>query len=460
MARAGSDHLSLPARVWRQFTKRLKKLTPRSLFGRSVAIMLVPLVLVQASALWLFYDRHYKQLSTNIAENVAGDVSALIFMMQRAPSDAEFEDIFAMARQRMGISPSFEFGALPLPAQAFTSAVVDRRLAESLGRLNLPFAIDSISDDDQVRIAVDLTDLDGMLFLDIPRGRLFSSTAYIFAFWILGASAILFGVATIFLRNQVRPIRRLARSAEAFGKGQEAEDLKPEGAREVRQATQSFRQMRDRIETFIAQRTAMLSGVSHDLRTPLTRMKLQLALMRDAEDRDAIATDIADMEQMIEGYLSFARGEEDDTTVTIDAEALVNDALAACEWPGRPVRLRIEKPDNAPVWFTGRAPALKRCLINLVTNAQKHGEKVEVTLRLSGGQILIIVDDDGPGIASDQREAVFQPFVRLDTSRNTETGGTGLGLTISQDIAQSHGGRVGLHSSPLGGLRAILSLPR
>jgi two-component system osmolarity sensor histidine kinase EnvZ len=289
----------------------------------------------------------------------------------------------------------------------------------------------------------------------VRREQLFSDTTYIFIIWMVGASIVLFGVAYVFMRNQVRPIRRLAEVADAFGKGRDVQDFKPEGATEVRQASTAFLLMRARIQRQIEQRTTMLAGVSHDLRTPLTRMKLELALMPPGAARDSLAADVAEMEHMVDGYLAFARGEGQEQAVPVDLAPLLTQVVEQAQRGGRPVRLDLRAGATA----TLRPAAMKRALANLIENALRHGKEVLVSLTRLDGRIEITVDDDGPGVPEAQREEVFRPFVRLEAARDPNRGGAGLGLTIARDIARGHGGDLTLESAPQGGLRARLRLP-
>jgi two-component system osmolarity sensor histidine kinase EnvZ len=289
----------------------------------------------------------------------------------------------------------------------------------------------------------------------VSRKRIFSSTTYLVYFWAVGTAILLVAVALVFMRNQVRPIRRLAVAAERFGKGQDVPAFKPEGATEVRQASAAFIQMRERIKRQIEQRTAMLAGVSHDLRTPLTRMKLELAMLGDSPDVASLKQDVQQMERMIEGYLAFARGEGREDVQPVDLGELLRKLAADFRREGAEVDLHVEQP----VTLSLRREAIRRCLTNLIGNAHRYGGAVSVRVGKRRGGVEVLVDDDGPGVPPDKREEVFKPFVRLDSSRNFDTGGTGLGLTIARDVARGHGGDLTLDESPTGGLRARLWLP-
>jgi two-component system osmolarity sensor histidine kinase EnvZ len=271
---------------------------------------------------------------------------------------------------------------------------------------------------------------------------------------MVGTSLLLFGIATIFMRNQVRAVRRLAAAVDSFGKGRDVPYFKPQGAAEVRQAAAAFGRMQDRIKSQVGQRTEMLAGVSHDLRTPLTRMKLELAMAK-GEGVAELKEDVADMERMIEGYLAFARGEGSEKTSVTDLVALLEDVVGKLRRDGGQIDLHCAEALSLPL----RPMAISRCLTNLIGNAVRYAAHVSVRADRHDDVIDVIVDDDGPGIPPDRRDDAFKAFVRLEGSRNPKTGGVGLGLTIARDVARIHGGDVLLEDSPLGGLRVRLQLP-
>jgi len=287
------------------------------------------------------------------------------------------------------------------------------------------------------------------------RSAAYASNSEIFIFWMLGTSSILLIVAVLFLRNQIRPILRLAEAAESFGKGREAPDFRPRGAREVRQAAQAFLEMKARVERSIEQRTAMLAGVSHDLRTILTRFKLELALIGDSPEVDGMRKDVDEMAGMLEAYLSFARGDSGEIAQPTDMEIALQDLRSDAERNGHTATVIFH---GLPV-VTVKPAAFKRCIANLVSNAARHANAVAITGHRDHRYLTVTVDDDGPGIPANMREEVFKPFLRLDDARNQDEGGTGLGLAIARDIARSHGGDITLSDSPMGGLRAAVRVP-
>ena len=297
---------------------------------------------------------------------------------------------------------------------------------------------------------------DGVLDVLVPRDRVTVSKPDIFILWMVGSSLILIGIAGLFLRNQVRPIERLARAADAFGKGRAVPDFKPYGAVEVRRAAQAFITMRERIERHVTQRTEMLAGVSHDIKTPLTRLKLALAMMPDDPETVSMRGDVTEMEHMLDEYLAFARGEGGEEAVLTDLGVLVQGAAADAGKARRRGDIVVDAPG---VSVSVRRAALRRCLVNLIDNALKHGSQVQVALSLHGRMVEIAVEDNGKGIPESRREEAFRPFHRLDEGRNLQSGGSGLGLAIARDIARAHGGDIVLGDSALGGLKAVVKLP-
>ena len=432
----------------------IKRYLPHSLFGRSVLIIVMPLVLLQLVSAYVFYQSHWQKLSDRLARGLAGDVVAIVELLQQYPSREERSSTLSLASAAFAIEARFRDGEILANVSEPRGSGIDedfvQALKESLGK---PFKVDSDSSDREVIVAIQLSD--GVLEIVANRKRLFSSTIYVFVIWMVGTAMILFGVAAIFMRNQVRPIRRLAAAANNFGKGRDSPTFKPEGATEVRLAASAFISMRDRIKRQIGQRTDMLSGVSHDLRTPLTRMKLQLEMMGHAKGIDYLKSDVAEMERMLDAYLAFARGEGDETPAPTNVSKMLDEVIVQARRKGAIIDLHTEGDIVVPV----RPNAFKRCVTNLVENADRYGQHVSVRAGRRGETVEIVVDDDGPGIPEDMREEAFRPFYRIENSRNPETGGVGLGLTIARDVIRSHGGDIVLGDSPAGGLRARVVLP-
>lgn len=431
----------------------VKTLLPRSLYGRSLLIIVTPLVLLQLVSAWIFYDRHWETITWRLANAIGGDLQYVMEEMRLYPEKTE--EILDRAGRTMQLKIILQPGEILPNERILEDGLIDRMLATAFNnRIKRPFQIDSSSFKEEVIIDFQLAD--GVMTVIVPGKRLFSSTTYIFILWMVGTSLILFAVASVFMRNQVRPIRRLADAVDSFGKGRDpGRDFKPEGASEVRLATVAFNRMIHRIRRQIRQRTDMLSGVSHDLKTPLTRMKLQLALLEDSAEADAIKTNVAEMERMIEGYLTFARGEGGEPSVEASLTDIVTELGEKWKSGGVNIDCHVEGVINA--WL--KPEAFRRSLDNLISNANRYADHIWLSAGRRGDAFEVLVDDDGPGIPEDKREEAFRPFYRLEQSRNPKTGGTGLGLAISRDVIRAHGGDILLEDSPHGGLRARVRLP-
>ncbi|GLR67665.1 ATPase [Acidocella aquatica] len=427
----------------------LRKFLPRSLLGRSLLIVLVPLVLLQGVALLLFYGNHLNELSRRLAGGVAGEAGFMIDEIDRAP---DMRSLIIQETDRY-----FQFTTVFLPNQVLrhlpppdAPGPVDDDLARALGQeMHRPFNVAWNTAPDFIRINVQM--VDGVLSIDVPRKRLYIGTFYLFLIWLIGTAGLLFGISALFLRTQVRGITRLATAAEAFGMGRDPGPIKPEGAIEVRRAATAFNRMQERLRRFLAQRTIMLAGVSHDLRTPLTRLRLSLAMLPEVEPGEMaeMTGDIAEMEQLIATYLSFARGEGSEQAVPTDVAMLLEDVAAAARRAGATIEI------GAPEGLTAtlRPEAMRRVLTNLIDNARRHAAHVWLSAAIHGRTLRVSIEDDGPGIPTSQRETVFRPF------EAASPGGTGLGLAIARDIVGAHGGDIFLFDRPGGGLRVVIELP-
>ncbi len=431
----------------------VKKVLPRSLLGRSLLIILLPLVILQVVAFTIFYGSYLDVTSRRLAFAIAGEVAQAIELMHRFPGDDNRDWILYSAWQRLEVPMRYAPGA-KISSNRWINQLgpMDDDLAAALqSKVGLPYTMDWTSDPRNVEIEIQLPD--GVLEVEAPRKRLYTSTLYLFVMWLAGSALLLFTIAAMFMRIQVRAIRRLAAAAEAFGMGRDRGPIKPEGAIEVRQAAGAFNRMQARISRFLTQRTEMLAGVSHDLRTPLTRLRLALAMLPKegalAEDVTDMTADVEEMERMIGGYLSFARGEGMEQAAQVDLSNIVGDVAAGARRAGAQVDVSVP----AGLTLLLRPDALRRALTNLLDNARRHARRIAVSALRSERNVELFVDDDGPGIAPDRRESVFRPF---ETGGG---GGTGLGLTIARDIVRAHGGDILLEKSPLGGLRARIRLP-
>ena len=434
----------------------IKHILPKSLLGRSILIIVIPLILLQLVSAFVFYENHWSKVSIRLARSVVGDIAAVVDLLGQNNTTEGRVAVLDLAATHFALNARlYEEKVLEHSNNKNTEMNYEESILLVLLKeaIRKPLKIKNRKIDRSVVISIQLSG--GVLEVVSNRKRIFSSTTYVFVFWMVGTAMILFGVATAFMRNQVRPIRRLALAADDFGKGRDNPLFKPEGASEVRQAAMAFLSMRDRIQRQINQRTDMLSGVSHDLRTPLTRMKLALEMKFDQNFIHDLKEDITEMERMLAAYLAFARGEGDEILSLADLSAILSDVVTSA----RRNRIAIDLHIESSIQVALRPRTFKRCLTNLVENAGRYADNVSIRVGQRGQIIEIIIDDDGPGIPEKFRGDAFKPFYRLENSRNPETGGVGLGLSIARDIARGHGGDVFLSESPGGGLRARLTLP-
>jgi two-component system, OmpR family, osmolarity sensor histidine kinase EnvZ len=433
-----------------------KRILPRSLYGRSLIIIILPLVLAEMIGTGVFYDRVWDTVIRRLADSVASDIGFTIDAMAYADDEAQVASLLNHAKRSTDLAFGFLRGErLPAGMQQLGHGQVEDVLAAAIAQnVHRPFQFDAEFDPRDILISIQLDT--GVLQVAAPRKRLYTPTGYIFVLWMVGSGLVLVGVASLFMRNQVRALRRLADAADSFGKGRDVPNFRPEGATEVRRAAAAFLMMRERLHRQLTQRTEMLAGVSHDLRTPLTRMRLALEFLGDNENAAELQHDVAVMQRMVEGYLDFAKGEGAGEPEPTDLAALVEDAAAVARREG--ARIAVTTPEQCVLPL--RPDAIHRCLANLLGNARRHGGRIWLTVMPESDRVEVLVDDDGPGIPPAERENVFRPFFRLDSARSPTTEGVGLGLTIARDVARGHGGDLRLEDSPRGGLRVQLILPR
>ena len=434
---------------------RLRDVTPKSLFGRMLSIILVPIILVQIISVSIFYERHWDWVSRHMANNLAKDLGLLIDELGNEPSKDQRALSAVRARQYFNIIFYWLEGGILKPNQSFNAKFENFRISLQ-ERIKEPFYLSSLENSSQFYVDIQLAN--GIVRMHIDNKRIFVPTGITFIMWSIGSSVILFSIAIIFLRGQVRPILRLANAARQIGFGRKVDHYNIEGATEVRIAGRAFQAMRHRINKQISERTSLLAGVSHDLKTPLTRMRLQLAVMdENKEIKEDFEKELIELEEMIDGYLEFARNEREEQMVDASLFKLLQQAAKTSDPSGEKITISVPT-DKIPV-FPIQVQSIRRALINLFTNAIRYAGKASAQIQIFDDHSEIIIDDNGPGIPRDKRDEVILPFTRLENSRNIKTGGTGLGLSIAKNSALNHGGELILEDSPLGGLRVRLLLP-
>ena len=434
---------------------RLRDITPKSLFGRMLAIILVPIILVQIISVSIFYERHWDWVSRHMSKNLAKDLGLLIDELGNEPSKDQRALSAIRARQYFDIIFYWLEGGILQPNQIIEPQF--KNLRNSLqARIKEPFYLSTIENSRQFYVDIQLGN--GIVRMNIDNKRLFVPTGITFIMWSIGASVILFSIAIIFLRGQVRPILRLANAARQIGFGRDVDSFSIEGATEIRIAGRAFQAMRHRINKQISERTSLLAGVSHDLKTPLTRMRLQLAVIEIEDDaKIEFEKELLELEEMIDGYLEFARDDREEQMVDASLFKLLQQASITSDPSGDKINI-LPPNDNIPI-FPIQVQSIRRALTNLLTNAIRYAGKATAQIQIFDDHSEIIIDDNGPGIPRDKRAEVILPFTRLENSRNSKTGGTGLGLSIAKNSALNHGGELILEDSPLGGLRVRLLLP-
>ncbi|CAH1663841.1 ATP-binding protein [Chelatococcus asaccharovorans] len=446
--------ITSPGALFDRFARRVGSLLPKGLYARTLIIIIAPFIILQSVVAYVFMERHWQLVTRRLSSAVTSDIAAIIDVYESYPQDNDAATLSTIASDRLGLDIDFLPGTdLPPPGPKPFFSILDGVLSDEIRRqIGRPFWIDTVGRSNLIEIRIKLDK--AVMRIIARRSLAYASNSHIFLMWMLGTSMVLLMIAILFLRNQIKPILRLANAAESFGKGRDVTFM-PRGAREIRRAGQAFIEMRRRIERTMEQRTTMLNGVSHDLRTILTRFKLSLTFIEDSAELEALRADVDEMARMLEAYLAFARGDAGEQAAPTDIAEMLQSIRSDFERQGEELSVEV----TGPLVVTVRPDAFRRLLVNLITNAIRHSVVVEVRAGVEGRWLLLTVDDDGPGVPADQREEVFKPFVRLDEARNMDEGGTGLGLAIVRDIARSHGGDVTLADSPLGGLRALVRIP-
>ncbi|MFD0986690.1 ATP-binding protein [Methyloligella solikamskensis] len=446
----------------RRFRMSFRDWMPKGLYARALIIIIAPMVLLQSVLTFVFLERHWQMVTRRLSLSTVQSIALLVDVYQQYPQDANNEKLIDMAEKDLGLRLQVvPGGELPQARSKPFFDLLDTTLSEELeSHLGLPFWIDTVGQSKYVDIRVKLDD--AVMHILARRSQTYASNSQIFLFWMLGTSLVLLTVAILFLRNQIRPVVRLSEAAESFGKGRPVpSDFRPRGAREVRQAAVAFLEMRARIERHVEQRTTMLAGVSHDLRTILTRFRLELALLGESPEIDAMRQDVDEMQAMLEDYMAFAKGDAGEKTTKTDIAELLNEIRNEVE--AAPHAKNMESIEveirNRSLVVPVKRHAFKRAVANLANNAARFATHVVIEARKTDESLTIRVDDNGPGIPEEEREQVFRPFYRLDDSRNQDSGSTGLGLAIARDITRLHGGDITLDESPMGGLRVELRIP-
>jgi len=429
----------------------IKKLLPKRLFYRSLLIVAVPIIGLQLIISVVFFDSLWIKTNKGLTRALVGEIETIIdiYNNENEYNKKKLTDLY---NQNFNFSIRFlENTKLPDIKVERWFSPMDRTLRRELKSKINDYWFNTTSYKEVVDLRIKFKD--GVLQVFFPKERIQASSIRIFALWITLPAFLLIAIAMIFLKNQTRPIINLARASEKFGRGEDVEDFVPSGALEIRQAGYEFDRMRKRIIRHLNQRSEMLSGISHDLRTPLTRIKLQLAFIKDKEISKQLSDDITAMEKMLNEYLQFASSRSTEKTETFNLSELLNNIIVKYE------KKEIIAEITEQIYFDGRKSLIQRCLNNLIDNSIKYSKNILLSLKKSTNNITIMIDDDGPGIPKNERENVFKPFYKIDKSRGDAKSSVGLGLSIASDIVRSHGGNIKLETSPKNGLRAKIFLP-
>lgn len=449
-------HVRFPERVNGLLSLFKRKFMPKTLFFRTMLLIFIPLIVVQVVSIYAFFDGNWKRIGRKLSENLSSNMA---FVINLHNEDTDFQRVKTLASRLYNLDVSYydndskhSIWRENKKHTPFVTYYLSEALQERFPQADTEIFLTQHHSNLNILIDTEL----GLYVFNTPVKNIFSSSVFGFVLWMIGTSLLLFLVAALFLRVQVRSIAQLAAAAEDFGKGINTK-FKPYGSVEVRRAGLAFTKMKERILRQISERTQMLAGVSHDLRTPLTRMKLQVAMLPDSKENQEFVQDISEMEKMLDGYLSFVSGEGGEKTTFVDINEMVLGIIN-----------KYRKNSNALIRYStnydvsavqGREQALRRAITNVIENAFHYGKNISVKLESDDKRLELSIDDDGPGIPEDKRDDVFKAFYRVEGSRNKETGGVGLGLAIAKDVIVSHGGSIQLSDSELGGLRVLISLP-
>ena len=428
----------------------IKNLLPKRLFYRGLLIVAVPIVVLQITISVVFFDSLWIKTNSGMTRALVSEVKTFVDAYDNDETNKDF--IIVLFKDHLGFNIKYEKEKIipdNVPERWFSP--VDRSLRRELKNKNLIYWFNTTNFKDVIDLRIKYGD--GYFQFYIPRDRLTTSSARLFGLWITLPAFLMIMIAIIFLKNQTRPIIKLAEASEKFGKGEDLEEFRPSGALEIRKAGQEFDKMRKRILRHLNQRSEMLSGISHDLRTPLTRIKLQLAMIKDENLSQKLSSDVDEMEKMLNEYLQFASTGAKDKTETFNISEQISDLINKYENPN------IIKDFNDRIYYNGRKNLINRCINNLIENSLKFAKKVEVKIEKQKESIIIAISDDGPGIPQEEYENITKPFYKIDKSRSEKKSSVGLGLSIASDIVKSHGGDITFAKSKFGGLEVAISLP-
>ena len=439
-----------------RFNRFLERHMPSGLYYRSLIIVIAPIVLLQTIMAGIILDRHWDNVTKVLGKSLAREIGLLTDVYDKSDkSETAIKEIERVAIKRLNLGLEISRGdTLPAPISRTLYSLVDAKMTKYLEReTGRPFWIDSTAQNGMVEIRVEVEK--GLIFrILIDEERAYAANTVLLLFWMLLSSLVLLLIAVVFLRKQITPIVELAKAAKSFGMGRQLTEFRPRGADEVRQAGLAFVDMQQRITRHVEQRTAMLAGVSHDLRTILTRFKLELAFLGDGPKVKPLKEDVDEMQRMLEAYMAFVRGDGGEKTEAVNLAQMFTSVASAVTRGKSHVTLDVQDVD-----VNIKPNAFRRLISNLLGNAVRYAKNVKVKGGIENRMLTILVDDDGPGIPAKNREDAFRPFVRLDHARNLDETGTGLGLAIALDIAHAHGGEIHLDDSPSGGLRAVVQIP-
>ena len=427
-----------------------KKIIPSSLLGRSLIIVFAPILILVVLTTFIFYQTSWSIISKRLAQSVVADINVIVKLIDQNLKTEAIQ--IAKKDFKMDVIYKKDTDLNPLSFRP-QRGILTRRLQQSLEELERPFFYDLSNLEKGAAIAIQLNN--DLLIISVHKDRLYNESAFVFLLWMFFASLILLLLSYLFMKGQIRPLKRLAIIAETLGRGLDAPELKVSGSLEIRQTTNAFNQMRTRIKRFLKQRTDMLAGVSHDLRTPLTRMKLQLSLMKDDDAKKELEYDIKEMTAMLNSYVSFVRGETPETIENIQLNNLIKNI---CQNLDRE-KYEITETYSRKINTSGRPLQIKRAIQNILDNARRYASKIQIDVSANNDECFISISDNGPGIPEKNYEDVFKPFFTLDPARNKMKGESGLGMTISRDIIRSHGGDIKLSPSSIGGLKTVINLP-